>query len=316
MTDHRPTSRQRRRDARQRSPKQPNVTPEEIDDVEFKDKLPLIPSSLTSNDVRPQTVFAALMQAAPGDTPQESVEESAVMVAAIAYAAEAMSDEDTYVLNAIQFEDITFDELASRLGVARSTGWRLHKRALRRLRTLLLNHQPVRERLGMPETWNSAAMAALIEIAGYDEHHVESELDVAVTTIAMHIDRARQVVNQAEMVAVDELTEAGRTAVLYLRSIGKWSLLDQHELLCGKQNDYGHGNILKFGMFGVVVRASDKAERLKNLTALGGVRPSNESVMDTFFDVVGYAVIARMLKAETFELELEAADGSEESEVA
>jgi DNA-directed RNA polymerase specialized sigma24 family protein len=310
------TAWQRRHDARQRTPRNDKVVPEEINDVEFKDRLPLIPTSLTSNDVRPKTVLAALMEAAPGDEPQESVEESAVMDAAIAFAAEAMSDEDIYVLNAIQFEDITFDELATRLGVARSTGWRLHKRALKRLQVLLLNHQPVRERLGMPETWNSAAMTALIEIAGYDEDHVEYELAEAVSAIDESISRARLAIQLSrENDAAAHLTQAGTYAVWYLRSVGKWSLIAEHELLCSKQNDYGHGNILKFGMYGVVVRASDKAERLKNLTALGGVKPSNESVLDTFFDVVGYAVIARMLKAETFELELEASD-EPESEVA
>lgn len=74
-------------------------------------------------------------------------------------------------------------------------------------------------------------------------------------------------------------------------------------LLASKQRDYGHGNILKFGRLGIVVRLSDKLERLKNLTAKG-VSPANESIADTLHDIVGYSVIALMLLDGTFKLEL------------
>lgn len=283
------------------------------EDQEIGPKLELIPSDLTTREVRPQTVLVALMMQAPGDPLQESVEEVSGLHEAIAYASDCVTDEDLYILNAINAEGIGFDGLAARLSVSRTQGWRLHKRSITRLRALLLSHAPVRERLGMPPTWNSAAMAELVTISGFDEGWPEDQGPYTMSAAALDIVGAievavRQLDAGVEKYAVDSLTEAGRSAVLYLRSVGKWRLLDMHTLLCSKQADYGHGNILKFGMVGVMVRASDKGERLKNLVTLGGtVAPRNETLLDTFFDVVGYAVIARMLKAESFELEL---DGS------
>ena len=79
------------------------------------------------------------------------------------------------------------------------------------------------------------------------------------------------------------------------------------ELIISKQHDYGHGNILAFGEFGVLVRASDKLERLKNLHRLGDC-PENETVEDTWRDLAGYAIIALMLERKVFELPLEGAE--------
>lgn len=292
------------------------VVPEEIADTE--NHLPLLPSDWTTASVRPETIFAALMQQGPSDTYRESLEESAALAAAVDYACECLSPEDTYVLNAVSFEGLTFDELAARLGVARSRGWRIHERALKRLRTLLINHEPIRKRLGMKPSWNAAAMHELVAIAGYEEGYDDAPrgLSEDAELISHFVGAAVAALDAGrEKAAVDHLAFAAQVAVAQLRSIGKWSLLEMHELLCRKQSDYGHGNILKFGQMGVMVRASDKAERLNNLVmrddggslSLRPARsPANESLMDAFFDIVGYAVIARMLKAETFELTLEA----------
>jgi hypothetical protein len=73
--------------------------------------------------------------------------------------------------------------------------------------------------------------------------------------------------------------------------------------LCRKQHDYGHGNINRFGIYGVIVRLSDKIERLDNLRSKQ-VKPQNESIQDTLTDIVGYCVIALMLMDETFNLNL------------
>ena len=70
------------------------------------------------------------------------------------------------------------------------------------------------------------------------------------------------------------------------------------DLLISKQRDYGHGNILAFGELGVLVRANDKIERLKNLL-IKKQEPSNESVEDTWRDLANYAIIALMLRRKT-----------------
>lgn len=68
------------------------------------------------------------------------------------------------------------------------------------------------------------------------------------------------------------------------------------QLLDRKQQDYGPNNIAEFGMFGVVVRMTDKFWRLKNLLGKGRRRKAqNESVRDSFRDIANYATIAILL---------------------
>lgn len=284
------------------------TVPELIDDNEFKRRLELLPNDWTSRTMRPASVLAALMQAAPDEPLQASVEEMQPLADAVAYATECINDEDTYIINCIASEQITYDELAARLGVSRSHSWRLYQRALHRLRTLLLNHPPVRERLGMEPTWNAAAMEQLVFLAGYEDEgdDVPYPLDVCADDISHNVQNAIwQMQDGKENRAVGSLSHAAIAAVRYLKTVDKWSLLDMHTLLCSKQNDYGCRNILAFGVTGVVVRSSDKAARLANLVGGAALAPRNESLLDTLFDIVGYAVIGRMLKAETFELPLD-----------
>jgi len=85
------------------------------------------------------------------------------------------------------------------------------------------------------------------------------------------------------------------------------------ELVIKKQHDYGHGNILAFGETGIIVRMSDKMERIKNFyrkeqdALLKGKRlPSaqNEPKIDSFTDMAGYAIIELMIDKGWFELPL------------
>lgn len=63
------------------------------------------------------------------------------------------------------------------------------------------------------------------------------------------------------------------------------NLLDQ------KRQDYGVENIRKFGSYGVLVRVSDKVERLINLSGKGK-EPNFETTEDTWKDIAGYAILA------------------------
>lgn len=67
-------------------------------------------------------------------------------------------------------------------------------------------------------------------------------------------------------------------------------------LMDGKQQDYGSKNISEFSTFGVVVRMSDKFERIKNLFKSKRRRAINESIIDSFTDIANYAIIAQMLE--------------------
>ena len=63
------------------------------------------------------------------------------------------------------------------------------------------------------------------------------------------------------------------------------------ELLDRKRADYGTENIKKFGSYGVLVRVSDKVERLINLSKRND-KPNFESVEDSWRDIAGYAILA------------------------
>ena len=56
------------------------------------------------------------------------------------------------------------------------------------------------------------------------------------------------------------------------------------------------------GIVGVGIRVCDKIARIDNLKKTGS--PSNESLMDSYIDIVGYAMIATMLQEESFKLKL------------
>jgi hypothetical protein len=72
----------------------------------------------------------------------------------------------------------------------------------------------------------------------------------------------------------------------------------------GKQRDYGPENIRRFGFKGIEIRLWDKVARLENLAAKGHM-PTNEPIIDTYDDMLGYCLIALMLADGTFILPLE-----------
>jgi hypothetical protein len=67
-----------------------------------------------------------------------------------------------------------------------------------------------------------------------------------------------------------------------------------------KHKDYGKGNILAVGEIGIVLRITEKIERLKNLL-LKGDAPTNESIEETFIDIAVYANLAILLRRGWFE---------------
>ena len=76
---------------------------------------------------------------------------------------------------------------------------------------------------------------------------------------------------------------------------------DQYILFCKKQKDYGPANISKFGIFGVIVRVSDKIERLINLHQKATqpdtypISVQNEPIEDSWTDLSVYGAIARVV---------------------
>ena len=69
-------------------------------------------------------------------------------------------------------------------------------------------------------------------------------------------------------------------------------------ILVSKQIDYGALNVWNApggATNGLMVRMSDKLERLKNLI-YNRIDPKNESIEDSFADLANYAVIALMVQ--------------------
>lgn len=73
----------------------------------------------------------------------------------------------------------------------------------------------------------------------------------------------------------------------------KTSAASVYSTVVGKQKMYGHGNIARFEVPGIVIRMNDKLERLKNLKGFDGP-VLFEPVKDTWLDICGYSIIAIM----------------------
>lgn len=87
--------------------------------------------------------------------------------------------------------------------------------------------------------------------------------------------------------ALDLKTVAGK---VFLRIA-----LENVVLMDKKQQDYGSHNIRKGGIFGCILRASDKFERLFNLFNNRRRVAVNESIRDSLRDISNYMIIAVML---------------------
>lgn len=85
-------------------------------------------------------------------------------------------------------------------------------------------------------------------------------------------------------------------------------LSDISDTLIKKQLDYGPNAIKRFGLEGIVIRMSDKMERLINLIELKKDPAVDESIEDTLFDLAGYAVIGLMYLEGNFPLPIKQKD--------
>lgn len=67
------------------------------------------------------------------------------------------------------------------------------------------------------------------------------------------------------------------------------------KILLEKRRDYGTANIKATGPTGISVRLVDKVHRLYHLLSTGK-EPENESVQDTWTDIINYGLIGKMLR--------------------
>jgi len=229
-----------------------------------------------------------------GDAP--NVENSHIDI--VRNAVESLDDTSRQIVEAIFYERIPYSQLGTRLGFSKVHAWRLTKKALGQLERVLHNNYSINMRYNMFTCWDDAAEAIINDMDGFlpSAPTTIGQLNGIQQRLATHVREAREI-------PIQLLTSIGDNACSQMKHDGTWRADVMHRLLVGKQRDYGHENILLFGLTGVAVRVCDKVARLKTLT-LEGYEPTNESLLDTWRDLVGYSVIGLMLWNGTFKLEL------------
>jgi hypothetical protein len=115
---------------------------------------------------RPQTMMEALMLSI-SDVVEESVEELQPLREAVAICIEQLSEQDQFIVNAVNSEFISFDELGKRLGVSKPHAWRLKNNAYARLQQLLTMHPLVRKKVRVVKTWEQSAAQWVMHIASF-----------------------------------------------------------------------------------------------------------------------------------------------------
>lgn len=164
----------------------------------------------------------------------------------------------------------------------------------------------------MKNSWNDNARHILIDHIAHPEPipgpalaTINACLTNAQDAINTYIHRRTITTLHLDHIVTYELLYAARAARQQLKQLDLWSVDRLLDLLVYKQTNYGHGNILAFGIIGVGIRACDKRARLTNLQGIDQGDMRNETVVDTYDDLIGYAVIAKMLTDGTFTTELD-----------
>lgn len=241
----------------------------------------------------PVSDFEWMMQAF-GDHFVDSTDHIDLVAAVVDRLPENLRD----VINAVYAEQTPFSELAERLGCSKTQAWRRTKAALAAVRREIETSPAITRRFNVYDTWNDASEAI---IRSLDRTMPRPAL---IGTIEHCARSLAADVRDGNDLSPMQFTVIGTEAVGELKSRGLWQPEAFHALLCSKQADYGHQNILAFGTVGVAVRMHDKVARLLNLTSRNA-GPLNEPLLDTWLDLIGYSVIAEMLHNNTFTLELE-----------
>ncbi len=96
--------------------------------------------------------------------------------------------------------------------------------------------------------------------------------------IAIYVPYTRGVSKDDHNVIMHAAIEVGKLLATFIR----------------KQVDYGPGNISRFCEYGVLVRLSDKIERLARLL-MNRKNPKNEPLEDTWVDIMGYGLIGKII---------------------
>ena len=255
-------------------------------------------------DHKPESEIEALMMAKPFEEPEQSSEDIMLLRDVVAEYVDQLDPRDLWVVNACISEGKSLQKIADELGITKTHVWRIRNQAFEKLRKAMMNDTTIRKAVRMADTWEQSAMQWVGWLAGQtrDQTGVYSP-DEYRNEINFMLERVQANMQVDERHLQMGLEEIAMSAITDLREREIWDTGEMVATLCRKQHDYGHGNIRKFGFYGVLVRMSDKIERLDNLIK-NNRTAANESTNDTLMDIVGYSVIGMMLLDGTFDLEL------------
>lgn len=85
------------------------------------------------------------------EEPEESVEEIQPLREAVASCIEQLSEQDRFIIDAVNSEMISLEALGKRLGVSKPHAWRLRNAAFARLKSVFEQNDFIRERLNLDE---------------------------------------------------------------------------------------------------------------------------------------------------------------------
>jgi hypothetical protein len=166
-----------------------------------------------------------------------------------------------------------------------------------------------------PQNWQSAASIILdvsYDLMNSHSHYAMPDQEACLDFVISGFDDIVQNVfhDSADEEILEEefldLAIAGIVGLSHAANISHKEAINLiFDTLINKQKMYGHGNIARFALPGIVIRLNDKIERLKNLKQHKGP-VLFEPINDTWLDITGYSVIAVMWMRDWFLLEMKA----------
>jgi hypothetical protein len=258
---------------------------------------------------RPMSEMQALMETVPGCEPEASSDEMLDLREAVAEAVQSLPSKHRKAILLTTYEGLSLKEAGEAMGFSDVHVMRIRNAAYNKLQQALTMNVTLRRRYDMAKTWEQSATQWVAHIAGLSKPVKTIQFE----TIRDRIDALIGITFRNEKEPNPESFIVIASPVIgYLRHVDMWDSAEMSRLLAAKQHDYGHKNIDRFGLQGIVVRLNDKYERLANLEFTrqflkegNTVAPKvDETIFDTLQDIVGYCVIGLMVLDDTFKLEL------------
>lgn len=258
---------------------------------------------------RPQSEMQALMETVPGEEPVASSDEMLVLREAVASAVQSLPAKYRNAILLTTYQGLSLKEAGEAMGFSDVHVMRIRNIAYDKLRDTLTMNIELRRRYEMAKTWDQSATQWVAHVAGLSKPVKTIQFEAIRDRIDALIGitfRNEKEPNPESFIVI------AAPVIGYLRHVNMWDSAEMSRLLAAKQHDYGHKNIDRFGLQGIVVRLNDKYERLANLEFTrqflkegNTVAPKvDETIFDTLQDIVGYCIIGLMVLDDTFKLEL------------